>query len=72
MEKLQRNVTKFKKLSVDVKNKHVKVGIKQNENKTLHKEEKPIDDVDNSTTTAHSNSSDVSDNQDYEDDFEVK
>ncbi|XP_003246105.1 WD repeat-containing protein 60 [Acyrthosiphon pisum] len=69
VEKLQRNVTTFKKLSVDVKNKHVKVSIKQNENKILHKEEKPIDDVDNSTT-AHSNSSDVSDNQDYEDDFE--
>jgi len=70
VEKLQRNVT-TKKLPVDVKNKHVKATIKQNENKILHKEEKPIDDVDNSTT-AHSNLSDVSDNQDYEDDFEVK
>lgn len=70
VEKLQQNVT-TKKLPVDVKNKHVKVSIKQNENKILHKEEKPIDDVNNSTT-AHSNSPDVSDNQDYEDDFEVK
>lgn len=70
MEKLQRNVT-TKKLPVDVKNKYVKVSIKQNENEILHKEEKPIDDVNNSTTT-HSNSPDVLDNQDYEDDFEVK
>jgi hypothetical protein len=69
VEKPQRNVT-TKKPSVDVKNKHVKVNINQNENKT-HKEEKAIvDKVDNSATV-QSNSSDLSDNQEYEDDFEV-
>ncbi|XP_060854032.1 cytoplasmic dynein 2 intermediate chain 1-like isoform X2 [Rhopalosiphum padi] len=68
VEKPQRNVT-TKKPSVDVKNKHVKVNINQNENKT-HKEEKAIvDKVDNSATV-QSNSSDLSDNQEYEDDFE--
>jgi len=70
VEKQQRDVT-AKKLPVDVKNKHVKVSTKQNEDKTVYKEEKAIDNVYNSTT-GHSNSSDVSDNQEYEDDFEVK
>lgn len=47
--------------------------MKQNEKKALHKENKenPIDKVDSSTTVL-SNSSDISDNQEYEDDFEVK
>lgn len=71
VEKPQRNVT-AKKLPVHVKNKNIKVNIKQNEMKIIHKEEQTIEKVDNSTT-AHSNSSDLSDSlQEYEDDFEVK
>jgi len=70
VEKPQRNIS-TKKLSADVNNKHVKVNINQNESK-IHKEEKAIVvKVDNSDTV-QSSSSDVSDNQEYEDDFEVK
>jgi len=72
VEKPQKNII-TKKHSVDVQNKHVNVSMKKNANKVLHKENKenPIDKVDN-ITIALSNSSDISDNQEYEDDFEVK